>query len=119
MSETFSYDNLIAGCAPIVTDIVTIDNGADLVRGTVLGKISASGKYVICDSDGTDDGRRTPIAILAEDAAAASDEVNATIYLCGEFNESACTFSTGDTADTHRNALRDCGIYLKSTITNQ
>jgi hypothetical protein len=34
------------------------------VPGTVLGKITASGKYVAYDDDGTDDGRRTAAGIL-------------------------------------------------------
>lgn len=114
MSETFTHDKLIAGDYPIVTDIVTIGAAADLVRGTVLGKITATGKYVICDSAGTDDGRRTPVAVLSEDAAAASADVQAVVYLSGAFNAAACTFGGTDTAATHRAALRDVNIYLKT-----
>lgn len=116
MSETYTPDNLIAGDYPVVTDIVTIDNGADLVRGTLLGRITATGKCVLCDTDGTDDGRRTPFAILGEDAAAASAEVESLIYLSGAFNETELTFATGETADTHRVALRDLNIYLKKSV---
>lgn len=116
MSETFNYDKLIAGDYPVVTDIVTIGTGANLVRGTVLGKITASGKYVLCNSAGTDDGRRLAVAILAEDAAAATSDVQATIYLSGAFNSAACTFGGTDTAATHRAALRDVNIYLKTAV---
>lgn len=113
MSETFTPDNLIAGDYPLVTDIVTIDTGT-LTRGTCLGKITATGKYVICDSAGTDDGRRAPVAILAEDADASSADVQALVYLSGAFNQAAVTFGGTDTAATHRAALRDLNIYLKS-----
>lgn len=118
MSETYTPDNLIAGDYPIVTDIVTIDNEADLVRGTLLGKITASGKYVLCNTAGTDDGRRAPAAILGEAAAAASAEVEAVVYLSGAFNASAVTFGGTDTAATHRAALRDLNIYLKNSVAN-
>lgn len=118
MSETYTPDNLIAGDYPIVTDIVTIDNEADLVRGTLLGKITATGKYVLCDTDGTDDGRRTPACILGEDAAAASAEVEAVVYLSGAFNGDSMTFATGETAATHRAALRDLNIYVKNSVAN-
>jgi hypothetical protein len=113
MSETFTPDKLIAGDYPIVTDIVTIDTGV-LTRGAVLGKITASGKYVLCNSAGTDDGSRTPVAVLAEDADASSADVQAVVYLSGAFNAAACTFGGTDTAATHRAALRDVNIYLKT-----
>lgn len=38
-----------------------------LRRGLVLGKITATGKYIDYDDDGTDDGRRTAVCILNED----------------------------------------------------
>ena len=115
MSETYTPDNLIASDYPIVTDIVTIAE-ADLVRGTLLGKITATGKYVLCDTDGTDDGRRTPAAILGEAAAASGGDVQAVIFLSGAFNADAVTFATGETAATHRAALRDLNIYLKNPV---
>jgi hypothetical protein len=118
MSETYTPDNLIAGDYPVVTDIVTIGTEANLVRGTLLGKITATGKYVLCDTDGTDDGRRTPAAILGEDAAAASADVEAVIYLSGAFNAAEVVFATGETAATHRAALRDLNIYVKNSVAN-
>ena len=45
-------------------DNVTVLSGQDLVAGAVLGKITASGKYVAYDNAGTDDGRRTAAGIL-------------------------------------------------------
>lgn len=115
MTETFTPDKLIAGDYPVVTDIVTIASGEALSRGTCLGKITSTGKYVKCNSGGTDDGRRTPLAILAEDAEAASADVKAVIYLSGAFNQASVAFGGTDTADTHRAALRNLNIYLKKT----
>jgi hypothetical protein len=111
MSETFTPDNLIAGDFPIVTESVTVDTGV-LARGTVLGKITATGKCVIVDSDGTDDGRRTAYAVLLDDVDASSADVVAAAALSGKFNEDALIFSTGDTIDTYRAGLRDIGIYV-------
>jgi len=116
MSETYTPDNLIAGDYPIVTDVVTVLQSAALVRGTLLGKITASGKYVLCDTDGTDDGRRTPAAILAEACDASAADAQAVIYLSGAFNGDAVTFAEGETAATHRAALRDLNIYLKTPV---
>lgn len=110
--ETFTPDKLLAGDYPAVTDIVVIDTG-NLVRGTLLGKITATGKYIKCDSAAVD-GSQAPACILAEDADATSADVNATVYLSGAFNQSAVTFGGTDTAATHRVALRDLNIYLKA-----
>jgi hypothetical protein len=110
--ETFTPDKLIAGDYPVVTDIVTIDTGV-LVRGTLLGKITTGGKYVLCNSANAD-GSQNPVAILAEDVDATSADVNATVYLSGAFNQAAVTFGGTDTAATHRVALRNLNIYLKA-----
>lgn len=112
MSETLTPDKLIASDYPIVTDIVTIDTG-NLTRGACLGMITATGKYVLCNS-ASSDGSQTPRAILAEDADATSADVQATVYLSGAFNAAAVTFGGTDTAATHRAALRDANIYLKT-----
>ncbi len=114
--ETHTPDKLLAGDYPVVTDVVTVLMGEVLARGTCLGKITASGKHVICNSAGTDDGRRAPVAILAEAVDATAADVQATVYLSGAFNEAAVTFGGADTAATHRAALRDLNIYLKKAV---
>ena len=57
---------------------VTIAAGADLRPGSVLGQITASGKYVFYSPAATD-GSQTPIAVLATYARAASADVRATV----------------------------------------
>lgn len=115
-SESYTPDRLLAGGC-LVTDQVTLVSGAGaLKRGTLLGKITASGKYTTCDSAGTDDGRRTPVCILAVDADATSADVVAPVYLAGEFNSNAMTFGGTDTATTHKATLRDLNIYLKDPV---
>lgn len=115
MSETYTPDKLLAGDYPVVTDIVTIASGQNLSRGALLGKITASGKYVLCDS-GAADGSQAPVAILAEDCDASGGDAQAVVYLSGAFNENAVTFGGSDSADTHRAALRDLNIYLKKSV---
>ncbi|MGE4536319.1 MAG: head decoration protein [Desulfovibrio sp.] len=112
---TFSPDNLIAGDAKIVTAAGTIASGAGaLVRGTVLGKITASGKYL--KAIGTaEDGSQTPDAILAEDADATSADALSVVYLSGQFAESALTLDASLTLDGIRDGLRDKNIYLTRT----
>lgn len=114
-TETYTPDRLHAGDFPIVTAAGTILSGNNLTRGTVLGKITASGKLIAVDSAAAD-GSQTPYAILAQDTDASGADTTAPLYLSGEFNEGELTFGGADTADTHRAALRDLGIHLKAAI---
>lgn len=108
---SYAPDNLIAGEYPRVARKVTIATGANLAQGSLLGKITASGKYVLSASAGVD-GSQTPDAILAEAADAATADVQAIVYFSGEFNELALTFGAGHTADAVRDGLRAKSIFL-------
>ncbi len=112
-AATFTYDPLIGGPIPArLTKNVTIISGAGvLARGTVLGKINASGKYTIVKSTNTD-GSQTANCVLAQAIDATNADVIATVYLRGRFNRSALIFGGTDTADTHEDTLRDLDIYL-------
>lgn len=111
-----TFDNLISGCVE-VTDPATLVSGAgNLKRGSVLGKITASGKLTLVNSAGTDDGRRTPYAVLLEDTDATSADKAAPVALAGVFNGAALIFGGSDTLATHRAALRDVGIFTQAHV---
>ncbi len=115
-AEAFIPDQLIAGNLKLVTDTITIASGAGVLkRGTVLGKITASGKYTTALSASAD-GSQTPIAILADDADATAADVFAPIYIMGEFNINAMTFGTGITSDAAKATLQPLGIFLKTAV---
>ena len=63
-SSAFVPDQLIAGTLQLVTDTGTITGGV-YKRGTVLGMITASGKYTASVKTATD-GSETPAAILVD-----------------------------------------------------
>lgn len=112
-SETYSPDNLIAGDYPIITEGITLITGQNLSRGALLGKITASGKYTLSLS-ASSDGSETPVAILATDTDASSEDLETNAYLAGEFNEEQITYGTGHTAASTKAGLRDLNIYLKT-----
>lgn len=114
--ETKTYRNLRAGDFPVVTESMVILTGEVITEGTVLGKITASGKGVIVNSAGTDDGRRTAYAVLLQDVDATSADVTAPVALCGEFNENKLIFGGTDTVETHRATLRGLSIYPKKYV---
>lgn len=116
-SEVSTPDNLIAGPSDVIAIEVEIITGeGELGRGSVLGKITASGLYDLVNSAGTDDGSRTAAAILAEDIDATNDAVVTSAYVKGEFNENALTFGGDDEADDHRADLQTLGIILRPAV---
>lgn len=110
--DTFTPDRLFAGEFPRESVKVTLNAGT-LVRGTVMGRVTAGG-YLQSLSAAVD-GSQTPDAILAEDADASGGAVDALIYRAGEFNEDALIIGAAHTADSIRQGLRDKGIFLKTT----
>ena len=62
-------------------EVVTIDAGA-LEAGTVLGKITATAKYVAHDPDATD-GSQTAVAVLWDKADASAGDVPAVAIVRG------------------------------------
>ena len=114
--ESFAYDNLFAGHLPIQTRSITILSGEDvLARGSVLGKVTADGKYRLSLSAETD-GSEVPDVILLNDIDATSADVVTVAAIAGEFNENKLTIGTGHTADSIREGLRDKGIFLKGSV---
>lgn len=110
--STFTPDRLIGGDqVGLVTRKITLISGQNLVRGAVLGKITASGKYNLSLS-AAGDGSQTPDLILAEDTNASGGDKETVAYATGVFNQRALTIGTAHTADTIREGLRAKGIHL-------
>lgn len=127
LQDTFDSptpDNLFAGTQvqPVVANEVLLQAGLGLlIRGTVLGKITADGEAVPVNSAvDPADGSEDVYAILAEDTdtgdTGGGDPIPAPGYFTGEFNENALTFGGTDTADTHRDAARALGIFFKENV---
>lgn len=111
-----SVDNLIADVKPaIITQGIKLkmDTGV-YIRGTVLGKITASGLCVVVDTANAD-GSEVSYCILPDDVdtTGATSDVTTAGFFSGSFQENNLIFGGADDADTHREALRDKNIYLK------
>lgn len=115
-SDAFVPDRLIAGNAHLLAGRnITIASGQNLVRGAVLGKITASGKYVLSLSAAAD-GSQTPDLVLAEDVNASAADTNGLAYERGDFNAGALTLGAGHTIASIRDGLRGKGITLITSI---
>ena len=84
-------DNLLAGEYPRVARLVTIAAGEELRKGSVLGRATADGKFKLSAAE-SQDGSEHPDAILAENAPAKGQEVQAVVYFSGEFNQLHTSF---------------------------
>ncbi len=113
-SSSYTPDRLIAGDFPITTRKVTIDTGV-IVRGSLLGRITATGKYVL-SAAAAGDGSEVPLAILADSVDASAADVEAIAYESGEFSEDAIVLGAGHTIASVRDGLRDLDIYLRSPV---
>ncbi|QWA09797.1 head decoration protein [Sodalis ligni] len=113
--DTFIPDQLVSGPLQLVTDTVTILMGGVYKRGTVLGVITASGKYIASVKTATD-GSQNPSAILADDVDATAADVTGGVYLMGEFNQNRLTFDASWTVTTLKPAFRPLGIFLRDSI---
>lgn len=114
-TATFTPDRLIAQNAHLlIAEPITLLSGQNRVRGSLLGKVTASGKYVLSLS-GASDGSQTPVAILAEDTDAAGGDKATVAYFRGDFDSSAITFGASHTAASVKTALRALNIELLTT----
>jgi len=115
-SDAYSPDSLLAGNADLLVGRkVTIITGQNLLRGAVLGKITASSKYNLSLS-GAADGSQVPDLILAEDTDATAADVDAMAYSRGDFNDKAITVGTAHTVASITEGLRAKGIILVSGV---
>ena len=73
-----------AGDSDIITKPMTIAQAGVLAAGTVLGKVTASGKLIKAVI-GAADGSATPVAILVEAVDTTAADAVAPVYLAGEF----------------------------------
>jgi hypothetical protein len=112
---TFTPDGLLAGDRETYSRSITLISGQNLKRGALLGKITSGGKYTLSLS-ASSDGSQVPAVILAEDCDASGGDKVTVAYFAATVDENAVIYGTGHTAASVREALRDYGIYLQSSL---
>lgn len=112
----FNPDQLISGPLQVVTDTGIIAKAGILKRGTILGKVKASGEYVLSKKDSTD-GSEIPCAILVDDVNTTEDSVSGGVYLMGEFNQNRIIVDDTWTAAELKDALRPFSVFLRDSVT--
>lgn len=113
----YTPDALIAGNHHLlVARKITIPAGQNRARGDVLGKVTASSKYVLSLSAATD-GSQAPDAILAEACDASAADQQALAYFRGDFNAAALTLGASHTVASITEGLRAKGITVLASMT--
>jgi Bacteriophage lambda head decoration protein D len=115
-SNVYTPDQLIAGNADeLVGEKITVLSGQVLLRGAVLGKITASSKYILSLSAAAD-GSQTPDLILAEDCDATAGDMQALAYSRGDFIAEKVTLGAGHTVASIKEGLRVKNIILIGSV---
>lgn len=113
--SVFNPDQLISGPLQVVTDTGIIAKAGILKRGTILGKVKASGEYAPSKKDAVD-GSEIPCAILVDDVNTTEDGVSGGVYLMGEFNQNRIIFDGAWTPAELKDALRPFSIFLRDSV---
>jgi hypothetical protein len=108
--ESFDEVELLDPTVQMVDQSVTIANGQNLVRGSVLGRITASGKYVLSVA-AANDGSQVPRAVMLHDLVTTADTVTG-VAVGGAFIAPALVLGAGHTIATVRAAFEDTGRYV-------
>lgn len=90
---------------------ITLVSGQNLVRGAVLGRITASDKYTKSLS-ASSDGSEVARCVLAADVNASGGDVDCPAYFEGEFVSEKLDIGTGHSAATLEASFRQNNIPL-------
>lgn len=118
-----AYENLLVAGGRFSHDggdieTITVPATSTIVRGTVVGKITATGKY-ITSLNAAVDGSQVAVAILEEDAVnltGAPADVQAVVYKKGTFNSLGVTFGTGQTLTNTKDDLHKVSIEITQGV---
>ena len=110
---TFKPDLLMAGGnMPTEYDGAIIAKGNKYKRGTMLGKITATGECVITDATAKD-GSEQLFAILTEDVDTTEATVSANVLYTGNVNAGALIVKTGETPIQYKDQGRKIGLFIR------
>lgn len=110
----FNPTSLIVGEDHKARGIVLASGAGALVRGTVLGRVTASDKYVPCVKT-ANDGSQAPVMVLAGDTDATSADVATQAYDQADVLGEQLVIDASWTIDTLEAALRasNSRIYVR------
>jgi hypothetical protein len=103
---------LLASDNDITTRKRTLAAGTIYEQGTVLGKVTASGHFTLCDKT-ANDGRENALEILGETTDATDGAVEAITYTSGDFRKSELILADGTSPEDVEEELHLRGITIR------
>ena len=110
----YAPDQLVIEGADGYKGVIAQGSGV-LARGTVLGRVTASGHFTTATAAATD-GSQTADVILADDVNATAADAEAMVYVRGKFDQSKLILGAGLTLAAVYSILRGKGIFIEATI---
>ena len=102
-------------CEGAATAVPAASVPPGLPIGAVLGQVTATGAYTLCDpAVSPADGSQVPVAILASQASAGPPASPATVYPAGTFNTARLFYSANWTLPLLMAALASAGIQTRT-----
>lgn len=115
-TEEFNEQELLTYEFPLIDETITVASGQILKRGAVLGKVTATGQYVLSVA-AANDGSQTPVSILAVDVDALAEAKSTKHYVAGgKFVTSQLTYGAGHSAATVKTAFAGKPLFLVSNV---
>lgn len=106
---------IVANYERIVEKHTILAGAGDLQPGTVMARDSDNGnKLVVVDSQSATESIKQPFAILANTYSVGASDVAGRVFVKGYFQQSGLIFGGTDTADDHRDALREKSIFIRN-----
>jgi Bacteriophage lambda head decoration protein D len=99
-----TYDELVAGETITTSGVILTGQGA-LIRGTIMGKDAATGKWARATA-------LTPGGILVHDVDTTAGDVTGIVHVQGKFKDNVVVLPPAMTMADARKALWDSGVYL-------
>lgn len=114
VTDSLVYDGLLVGNFPIHTQAIEVAQSQTLLRGTVVGKITASGYLAACDHTASD-GSEVPYGVMVEPVTTTSTELPGLIYDFGLFAADKLSFGGSSTLADLQDAMKAANLYVNTT----
>ncbi|MCP4936102.1 MAG: head decoration protein [bacterium] len=116
-TETILPGDLLVNDYPVQTQPATIASGQTLIRGAVMGRVTADDKYKLAAA-AAGDGSENPQSVLAVDVDASGGDVEASVYVSGGFDAAKLNFGVGIDAAATEKAFRAASspLFVKTLV---
>jgi len=118
-----TFENLIIAGGRFTNDggdieVITVPANSTIARGTVMGRITDTGKFVTSENASTD-GSEIAIGILEKDVVnetASDTDINSIVWKKGTFNSLGVIFGTDQTLENTQEDLHKVSIEITQGV---